>query len=338
MNTSRGARSAALLVLAMQLALSPFLVTQAHAIGGNLTVLNGSDPRPFYIIAHNPNTIAEVDAALQVGGADADPLANALEPDVTVAEDCNGADILVAWDSSAPNRGGHCDDVHLDDWMQAVHQRAIDHPELAMIMFDIKSSAATVDRVEEVLNDIHTILNTGPVGLNIILNVGYLSDAPAFETAKMEKLGPREGVNVDAEDDVRSSWTSSSSTKSMPHIGWRWDELPGALPFPARSTKPPSAGRARVSRGDQRRLHAESRHQHALLHLRRRGRIIPDAFGIESGDPAYLHQLANVVISTRNPPGDPRRQSVEPAFSVYGPKSRRAAGRSPNGRQSGRSR
>lgn len=331
MNTSRGARSVALLVLAMQLALSPFLVTQAHAIGGNLTVLNGSDPRPFYIIAHNPNTIAEVDAALQVGGADADPLANALEPDVTVAEDCNGADILVAWDSSAPNRGGHCDDVHLDDWMQAVHQRAIDHPELAMIMFDIKSSAATVDRVEEVLNDIHTILNTGPVDLNIILNVGYLSDAPAFETAKiLEKLGPREGVNVDAEDDVDDVLHFFFVDQNYAgHIGYGDGTSFQGLFLPRAIDK---AAFSRASTGEPRVIsdvytlnHDTSMHSFISAGV---DGIIPDAFGvIESGDPAYLHQLANVVDQHPEIRRATRDDNPwEPALQSYGLEVQTAAG------------
>src|SRR5262249_52890733 len=95
-----------LVTLMIHLALSSVMVSQAHAVGGSLTVLNGSDPRPFYIMAHNPNTPEEVDAALQVGGVDADPLANAMEPDITLATGCPGGDILVDWDSTSPNRHG----------------------------------------------------------------------------------------------------------------------------------------------------------------------------------------------------------------------------------------
>jgi hypothetical protein len=104
-----------LLTLMMHLALSSVMVSPARAVGGSLTVLNGSDPRPFYIMADNPNTLEKVDAALQVGGVDADPLANALEPDITLATGCDGGDILVDWDSTSPNRGGHCDDTHFVD-------------------------------------------------------------------------------------------------------------------------------------------------------------------------------------------------------------------------------
>jgi hypothetical protein len=41
---------------------------------------SGNVPRPFYIVGHNPNTIADVHAALDAG-------ANAIEPDVNVYDD-----------------------------------------------------------------------------------------------------------------------------------------------------------------------------------------------------------------------------------------------------------
>jgi hypothetical protein len=199
---SRPVWSTLVVTLALHLLMvSPVMVSPARATGGSVTVLNGADPRPFYIIAHNPNTLEEVDAALQVGGVDADPLANALEPDVTVAEGCDGGDILVNYDSSSPNRDGDCDDTHFVDWLAGVHERALEHPELALILFDIKPSAATADRGEEILNDIRQYLNYGPVNLNVILNVAKLGDGGVFDKV-LDHLGPREGVNVDGEDDV----------------------------------------------------------------------------------------------------------------------------------------
>src|SRR5258706_3885274 len=46
------------------------------------TPLNGSSPRPFYVVGHNPNTLADVDDALGAG-------ANALEPDIQGMGDCD---------------------------------------------------------------------------------------------------------------------------------------------------------------------------------------------------------------------------------------------------------
>jgi len=68
-----------LLILVVPLVPLIFMVRPAHAEGGSSTDLNGSDPRPFYIVGHNPNTVHDAEVALQAG-------ANALEPDVTVAE------------------------------------------------------------------------------------------------------------------------------------------------------------------------------------------------------------------------------------------------------------
>jgi hypothetical protein len=84
-----------------------------------------------------------------------------------------------------------------------VHDGAIEHPELALILFDIKPSATTVEHVEEIVNDIHTYLNYGPGNLNVLLSVASIGDASAFDKAKiLAHLGPREGVNIDQENDV----------------------------------------------------------------------------------------------------------------------------------------
>lgn len=316
-------RPAALLALAAQLALSASMATPVHATGGSVTVLNGADPRPFYIIAHNPNTIAEVDAALQVGGVDADPLANALEPDVSLATGCAGGDILVMWDSSDPNRNGECSDVHLVDWLQTVHQRAIDHPELAMIMFDIKPSAANVDRIEEVLNDIHAFLNTGSVDLNVILNVGYLSDAPAFDKARiLDKLGPREGVNVDAQDDVDDVLNFFFVDKGYAgNIGYGDGTSFQGLFLPRAIDK---AAFRRASMGQPRVISDvyTLNHQTSMDSFISAGvdGIIPDKFGtIESGDPQYLHDLASVVDNHPEIRRATREDNpFEPALQSYG--------------------
>src|SRR5215472_2979166 len=55
------------------------------------TPLNGAAPRPFYIIGHNPNTIEDVLDAL-AGGC------NALEPDISQINDCNGKALLIDFD------------------------------------------------------------------------------------------------------------------------------------------------------------------------------------------------------------------------------------------------
>jgi hypothetical protein len=167
--------------------------------------LNGSAPRPFYIFGHNPNTVADAENALKAG-------ANALEPDITLAE-CKGdvsVDNLVDWDSSFPNWGGSCDDTKLSDWLDGVHDLAIKYPSLALVVFDVKSSAATSEYGPIILNAIRTHLNGHGVGshftqrivqLPVIISVATKSDLGVFDYI-LSVLDAREGVQVDAEDDA----------------------------------------------------------------------------------------------------------------------------------------
>jgi hypothetical protein len=63
-----------------------FIVATAAALGGAERLLvaqtgpNGTSPRPFYVIGHNPNTLEMAELALIAG-------ANALEPDVEMLPD-----------------------------------------------------------------------------------------------------------------------------------------------------------------------------------------------------------------------------------------------------------
>lgn len=185
-------QSSGALCLILGLALAPI-----HSASAQGNPLNGSSPRPFYIVAHNPNTLVDVQVALDNG-------ANALEPDVTLVR-CNTGnplDDLVAWDSSAPNRDGCCSDTKLIDWLKRVHDLAIGNVPLALIVFDIKSSAATPEIGSLILNAIRTHLNFEGVDLNVILSVGTKDDLAVFEKVIASPLRQREGVMVDGEDDA----------------------------------------------------------------------------------------------------------------------------------------
>ena len=60
----RARRSIAFLLASIACPTLSFVIARpARAVGGSVTVLNGSDPRPFYVVAHNPNTPEEVDYA-----------------------------------------------------------------------------------------------------------------------------------------------------------------------------------------------------------------------------------------------------------------------------------
>src|SRR6266478_1452347 len=70
--------------LAAALGVSLLCASGASASQETPPPLNGSQPRPFYVIGHNPNTIKDVLASLKGG-------ANALEPDVDQIN-CGGQD------------------------------------------------------------------------------------------------------------------------------------------------------------------------------------------------------------------------------------------------------
>ena len=270
-------------------------ITAVRAEGGSRTVLNGSDPRPFYIFAHNPNTVHDAEVALQAG-------ANALEPDVTVAEpdtanpSC-GTGVLVDWDSSSPNRDGLCSDTRFVDWLKGVHDLAIRYPGLALIAFDIKSRAASEAHGLEIWSAVNAYLNTGPVHVNVIYSVATHDDAAVFG-GFLGSLGEREGVQIDAEDDagaVVNFFTQTEHYSGNIAYGdgtaFQGPNLPRAID---------RAAFLRASVGFPKAVtyvytlnHVTS--MHSFIDSGVDG-IIPDAFGVQaSGDPSYISELVNVV-------------------------------------------
>jgi hypothetical protein len=170
----------------------------AGAVAGALTVsvqgdgnpLNGAHPRPFYVFEHNPNTVGDAEAALKAG-------ANALEPDVEASSDnaglLNGTLIVNhTQEGSNPNT--------LEAYLQGLHQLAVNYPQLALVVCDIKSEAASPGNGEKILEAIRKYLNTGGINVNVILSVATKDDLGVFDKI-LDSLGPREGVQVDAEDD-----------------------------------------------------------------------------------------------------------------------------------------
>src|SRR5262245_423213 len=137
---------------------------------------NGTDPRPFYNIAHNPNTLAMAELALVNG-------ANALEPDVIVLPDgavglpffLNDPTGLVMYhDNSALT---HRVPLTLEEYLDGVHDLAKQYPWLAMIQLDVKPQAAKQEWGQPILDAIHNHLNHDGVNLNVIINVGTRDDA-----------------------------------------------------------------------------------------------------------------------------------------------------------------
>jgi HYR domain/PLAT/LH2 domain len=152
--------------------------------------LNGSQPRPFYVIGHNPNTIQDVLDALQGG-------ANALEPDVAVTN-CNGQDILIDFDTDL-GIPASCGELQFVDWCDAVNKIAKTNKNLAMVLVDIKEEASATITGPKIMDTVRNHLNTNGVNLNIIYSTPITNYGTVFELM-YSKLNEREGVQFDGDD------------------------------------------------------------------------------------------------------------------------------------------
>jgi hypothetical protein len=162
------------------------------------TEANGTDPRPFYIMAHNPNTLEAVTIALANH-------ANALEPDIIEL----AANAIGPGGAALP--GGmvmYHDPVltparvplTLEQYLDGVHDLAKQFPNLALIEFDVKPQAAHHENGPKILDAVHNHLNYDGVNLNVIISVGNRDpDGDLFRDI-YGLLGEREGLQVDAED------------------------------------------------------------------------------------------------------------------------------------------
>lgn len=146
--------------------------------------------RPFYVLAHNPNSIAAVRTALDTG-------ANAIEPDVNVSAD--RPDELSIGERGLLGCGTGPGAPSLTDYLTELHQVARERPELALVVFDCKPKAATPDLGARLLQAIRTLL-TFDTDLNVILSVSSLAHTAIFERIRHD-LRPREGLMIDQEND-----------------------------------------------------------------------------------------------------------------------------------------
>lgn len=145
----------------------------------------GNVPRPFYIIGHNPNTIADVNKALDEG-------ANAIEPDVNVYDD-HPDQLCISHglgDSAAPS---------LEQFLKDLHTVALQRPALALVRFDCKPAVATPQLGAALITAIRTLL-TFDTRLSIIISVSDLTQTAIFDSIKIGLLAG-EGLMIDEEND-----------------------------------------------------------------------------------------------------------------------------------------
>lgn len=142
-------------------------------------------PRPFYVVGHNPNTIADVLKALDGG-------ANAIEPDVNVFSH-DETQLCIS------HGEGDKDAPTLTQFLTDLHDIAVKRPQLALVVFDCKPKTNNPRHGLILLNAIRSIL-THDVSLSAIISVAELKDTAMFDNIK-GMIGAREGLMIDFEND-----------------------------------------------------------------------------------------------------------------------------------------
>lgn len=145
--------------------------------------------RKFYIIAHNPNTLGEVEEFLRAG-------ANALEPDVCFdAEKPERFFVSHGTFGSNPFDREHSLATYLSG-LRSMLEDASGGYDLALIAFDVKTPTFDINEFVRVVSDNFTAHPAG-AGVAILITVGSLSDS-GFLNA-YDGTGEAVGVGVDEE-------------------------------------------------------------------------------------------------------------------------------------------
>jgi hypothetical protein len=168
-------------------------------IGGTIFAVPPTNPssmadkrHPVYIIAHNPNTLSEVDEVLAAG-------VNALEPDVQYHK--YRKDLCIAHDEP----GTSDDPPAIEAYLEHVKRRMEQYPGLSLILFDIKldeqqyNGIPIADWGTKLRDTANRIL--GDTGLVIIYSVSKKKQVGIFADLALS-LGPKEGIMIDQESDV----------------------------------------------------------------------------------------------------------------------------------------
>lgn len=147
---------------------------------------------PVYVIAHNPNTIEEVDEVLPKG-------VNALEPDI--AYNPNTRQLCISHDVP----GKEDDPPTLEEFLLHIKKRLGEYPALSLILFDIKLDKPEYDGIPiaEWGTRLHTAINEllKDTGLAVIYSVSKTAQVGIFSDFALD-LGPKEGIMVDQESEV----------------------------------------------------------------------------------------------------------------------------------------
>ena len=263
------------------------------------TPLNGAAPRPFYVFTHNSNELEQAELALKHG-------ANALEQDLVVLPSgsclgeapftANPTGIVVFHDSQQNTPRVP---LTLDQHLDGIHRLAITYPNLALLVFDIKSSAALAENGPRILESVHNHLNFDGVTVNVSLSVAERSDGAVFNNI-LNQLGPREGVMIDQEDDSNAINQFFFDRGYFGNIGYGDGSVGPGFNLPRAMDL---ATFNRASAGFPKAVTYiyvldSERSQHSFINRGVDG-IIPDAFFLDprsrNFDPSFIDELLAVV-------------------------------------------
>jgi hypothetical protein len=168
----------------------------------------------FYIVAHNPNIIANVKIYLDAG-------VNALEPDVCFSSKSAHPDrYYVSHDHTSSNEDSYdFDHEHsLANYMQQLAALLVSTEksyDLALIWFDYKDSPeGDINEMLKIVHDNFTVVNAKCAGVAIMVSVAHISDA-SFVNGYDQSI-PNAGVAIDQDDDavgVCGSFVSALQTR-----------------------------------------------------------------------------------------------------------------------------
>jgi hypothetical protein len=155
-------------------------------------------PKPFYVIGHNTNSTAEINASLDSG-------ANAVEIDIT-AYAYNLNKLCIDHAGLTGDDPGRDKAPNLTGFLRKLRKIADARKQLALVIFDCKPPAATPEHGITIISEIRRILTIG-TDLNIIISVGDVTSSNRYRlngTSVFDKtsssLGAREGFMIDADD------------------------------------------------------------------------------------------------------------------------------------------
>jgi PLAT/LH2 domain len=155
-------------------------------------------PTPFYIVGHNTNTTTDIMSAIKRG-------ANALEVDVT-AYDFDFNQLCVDHAGILGDSPGGADSPRFSDFLDELHDIAVNSPGLALVVFDCKPPAATPKHGRTILDTLRSRF-THDTGVNIIISVAnvtssnpYRLDGTSIFDEIAQDIGPREGFMIDETD------------------------------------------------------------------------------------------------------------------------------------------